>query len=752
MVGTNMQTPVDASYLADAVVMLRYYESRGMVHQAISVMKKRGGAHERAIRDFRLDSGGIHVGESLTPVPRRAHRRSGPGGGDSARRRRRMTDAARRLAERRVLILTPTGRDAPLTRDVLADAGIRSIACDDLSELIAELEIGAGVLLLSEEALAGEDPVFRLAERMSRQPPWSDLPILLLAHPGADSPTVRMAVRQLGNVTLLERPVRVAALLTATQTALRARQRQFHAREHLQELDDTARALRESEGRLKALFANAAVGIAEVNAEGRFALVNDALCLLLGESRETLLSLPFARVVHADDREDVERTLERLLGRGDEAFSGERRFVRRDGEAIWVKLSISLARTDGKSPARAVAVVEDVTERRHAEQDLLEADRRKDEFLAVLAHELRNPLAPIRNSLLILRMGGEHDATVGRVVDMMERQVQHMVRLVDDLLEVSRISRGTIELRRERVELAAVLRGAIETSRPLIEASRHTLWVDMPEGFWLDADAVRLSQVFANLLNNAAKYTPPGGRIEVRVEVAAGMAAVCVKDNGEGIAAPMLGRVFNMFTQVNTGRRAQGGLGIGLTLARTLAHLHGGSIEASSEGAGKGCEFLVRLPLAEAHAPVPPAGAVADAQPLDRQRVLVVDDNHDAADSLGLLLQFLGAEVHVVHDGRAALEAMASFKPRVVLLDLGMPNMDGLEVARRMREDPQMRQATIVALTGWGQHEDRRRTGEAGFDHHLVKPADMTALQSILSMDSAPPRKMGPTTEWANAG
>jgi PAS domain S-box-containing protein len=638
--------------------------------------------------------------------------------------------------ERRVLILAPTGRDGELTRAVLAEAGIRCTLCEDLPQLLEELAQGAGALLLSEEALASDVHLHYLGDRLGRQPPWSDLPILLLAHQGADSAPVRKAVRTLGNVTLLERPVRVAALVTATQTALRARQRQYLGREHVQELDLVATALAESEGRLKALFANAAVGIAELSADGRFALANDALCNLLGMQREKLLSLPMEQVTHEDDRGDVARVLGRLARGGQEAFSGERRFVRRDGETIWVKLSIALASGTG-SDIRIVAVIEDVTERKHAEEDLREADRRKDEFLATLAHELRNPLAPIRNSLHIFRMAGIQNPTVERVADMMERQVAHMVRMVDDLLEVSRISRGKIELRRERVDLASVLRSAVDTSLPLIEAGSHKLSVDIPEvPLTLNADPVRLSQVFANLLNNSAKYTPAGGRIAVAVTVERGMAVICVKDNGEGIPPQMLSRVFNMFTQVNTGSRAQGGLGIGLTLARTLVHLHGGTIEAFSRGAGEGCEFLVRLPLApeqsEAEAA---ASARSPAQgPTRMRRVLVVDDNHDAADSLGMLLEFLGADVAVAHDGPQALEMLGSFRPEVVLLDLGMPGMSGLEVARRMREDPELKGVTLVALTGWGQREDRRRTHEAGFDYHLVKPADVGTLQSILAV------------------
>jgi PAS domain S-box-containing protein len=649
-----------------------------------------------------------------------------------------LNDSAQRLAERRILILAPTGRDAPMTRDVLAEAGLRTLVCGDLADMVGRMAEGVGALLIAEEALLDDVHVQYLADRLSRQPPWSDLPVLILAHTGADSPVVRKAVRQLGNVTLLERPVRVASMLTAAQTALRARMRQFAAREHLQEIDHVAKALRASEGRLRALFSNAAVGIAEVAPDGRLTMVNDALCHIVGEKREALLALPLARVAHGEDRHEIEGLLEALFGGRRSTFSGESRFVRRDGGTIWVKLSIALA-TEPGAEARAVAVIEDVTERKHAEHDLREADRRKDEFLAVLAHELRNPLAPIRNSLHILRMA--QVAGTEAVVDMMERQVQHMVRLVDDLLEVSRISRGKIELKKERADLSAILRGAIDTSRPLLEASRHTLKADIPaEGeLLLEADVVRLCQVFSNLLNNAAKYTPAGGLIEVGVQAAGGSATVRVKDNGEGIPPSMLGRIFNMFTQVNTGSRAQGGLGIGLTLARTLVHLHGGSIEALSEGPDRGCEIRVTLPLAERDAvATPPAGQdLPGNRPLARQRVLVVDDNHDAADSLGMLLRFLGAEVEVVHGGREALEAMRRFKPGVVLLDLGMPHMDGLEVARRMREDPQMRDATLVALTGWGQREDRRRTGEAGFDYHLVKPADVRTLQSILSVTTS---------------
>ena len=647
-----------------------------------------------------------------------------------------MQAASQASLERRVLVLAPTGRDAPLTQTVLTDAGVRSTVCRDLPHLMQEIAAGAGAILVSEEAIAAESLVYTLGDRLSRQPPWSDLPILLLAHPGADSSAARQMVRTLGNVTLIERPVRVAALMTAVHTALRARQRQYNAREHLADLDLIARALKDSESRLKALFDNAAVGIAELTTEGRLTLANDALCRLLGDTRERLLAMALVDLAHPADREGLQKALARMFAGETDGLGAEKRFVRRDGATIWVNLTVSLARMS-EVGSHGVAIIEDVTERRHAEEDLREADRRKDEFLATLAHELRNPLAPIRNSLHILGMSGVDDAAVKRVTEMMTRQVAHMVRMVDDLLEVSRISRGKIELRKERVGLAAVLRNAIDTSLPLVEAARHKLLVTIPpEPLVLDADPVRLAQVFANLLNNAAKYTPDGGEIAVEVSVAAGMASVCVRDNGEGIPPAMLGRVFNMFTQVNTGSRAQGGLGIGLTLARTLVQLHGGSIEAFSDGPGKGCQFLVRLPLApdmpETKGPEEIPAHDGSAPVL--KRVLVVDDNHDAADSLGMLLEFLGAQTMVVHDGPAALAAIASFKPSVVLLDLGMPGMSGIEVARRMREDPALAATKLVALTGWGQREDRRRTHEAGFDYHLVKPADVGTLQSILSM------------------
>jgi PAS domain S-box-containing protein len=376
----------------------------------------------------------------------------------------------------------------------------------------------------------------------------------------------------------------------------------------------------------------------------------------------------------------------------------------------------------------------DITERKRAEQALRESDRRKDEFLATLAHELRNPLAPLEHGLQIMRLSGGAAPGGERVQEIMTRQVEHMCRLVDDLLEVSRITRGKIELRRERVDLGRVIRGALETSASLIERAEHELTVSLPgEPLIVDGDAVRLAQVFANLLNNAVKYTDPPGVIEVSARRNGGSVVVSVRDNGVGIRPEMLPRIFDMFTQAERSPdRSQVGLGIGLTLVRSLIQMHGGTVEARSEGPGRGAEFLVHLPLAEERRRFPRRSDQNFATLSSACRVLVVDDNRDAAESLGTLLEMIGADVRVEYDGPRALAALENYRPTVALLDLGMPGMDGFEVARRIQEHPAGQDVTLIAITGWGQEEDRRRTRRAGFDHHLVKPADITKLQQLL--------------------
>jgi CheY-like chemotaxis protein len=403
--------------------------------------------------------------------------------------------------------------------------------------------------------------------------------------------------------------------------------------------------------------------------------------------------------------------------------------------ARWVKASYVPKHDASGDTDGWVAVLNDVTAHHKMEAALIDADRRKDEFLAILAHELRNPLAPIRNSLHILRMSNQNDPTSERVSEMIERQVNYMVRLVDDLMEVSRITRGKVELRKEPVEVAAIVRSAVETSRPLIEAAGHQLAVAIPsETLTLEGDPVRLTQVVANLLNNSAKYTSAGGQIWLTIRREDDAVMISVRDTGEGIPPDMLSRVFEPFVQIDRrAERAPSGLGIGLALVKNLVEMHGGSVQARSKGPGQGSEFVIRLPLAtELNVAHSRRNIIRQSGVLASRRVLVVDDNRDAAESLAMLLKLLGAEVHVVHNGPDALDVLETYKPAVVLLDIGMPGMDGHEVARRIRRQPEFKNVTLIALTGWGQEEDRLRTKSAGFDYHLIKPADANALQTLL--------------------
>lgn len=507
--------------------------------------------------------------------------------------------------DRRLLFLAATSRDAATTEAMLASLGIHVTVCRTFETLLQEIQTGCGAVLLAEEAASSSHNV-ALRSALAAQPPWSDLPILLLTRPGADSAQSGEAARTFGNVTLLERPLRVATLVTSVRTALRARDRQYQLREHL-------------------------------------------------------------------------------------------------------------------------------FERLRAEEALRLVDHRKDEFLATLGHELRNPLAPLLTALHLLKTSRAQDPTVARTIGVMERQISHLMRLVNDLLEVSRITRGLIHLEREHIDLTYVVQAAIDTSRPLIDAARHTLSVDLPsEPMTVYGDAVRLTQAFANLLTNAAKYTNAGGNIWVRARNDSGMAVVSIRDNGIGIAGDQIASVFEMFTQVDrSSRLAQGGLGIGLTLVRSLVGLHGGHVRAQSQGAGTGSEFIVELPSVAA--PAPAAGQVKELEAFPSSRVLVVDDNCDSADTLGALLSTLGAIVSVVYTGRAALEALDTFDPDVVILDIGMPEMDGYDVARRIRARPDCAHVLLIALTGWGQEHDRARAGSAGFDHHVVKPPDIDALRGLVT-------------------
>jgi len=371
-------------------------------------------------------------------------------------------------------------------------------------------------------------------------------------------------------------------------------------------------------------------------------------------------------------------------------------------------------------------------------QALQEANHRKDEFLAMLAHELRNPLAPIRTAVQLLRLKELAEPHRSRARDVIERQVEHLVNLIDDLLDVSRITRGMITLQLEPVLLGAIVARAVETARPAIDTHRHALEIDLPdELISIEGDKTRLVQVIANILHNAAKFTDPGGLIRLNVRREGQYAVINISDTGIGIAPELLPRIFDLFTQVHSrSERAQGGLGIGLALVRRLTEMHGGSVTVHSEGAGRGAEFVVRLPVmalqvAGLSSQKRESGTIPQ---IDPQRILVADDNHDAAEALSLQLRLAGHEVRTAHDGVEALALAEAFEPDIVLLDLGMPKMDGYEVARRVRMRPGGRRMKLIALTGWGQQQDRDRTSAAGFDAHLVKPVAEVHLFRALAV------------------
>lgn len=434
------------------------------------------------------------------------------------------------------------------------------------------------------------------------------------------------------------------------------------------------------------------------------------------------------------DWERISKGMQQAIETG-QGYEFDVRVIRADGEHCWVTTRSEVVRTDMGEIVGLRGTVQDITERKQAEQALQEADRRKDEFLATLAHELRNPLAPIRSSIHLLSLHSQGDKSFDDLTAMLERQVNHMVRLVDDLMEASRISSGKIELCWEETSLAAIVRSAVDTSHPLIVAANHQLAISLPpEPVTLYGDPVRLAQVLSNLLNNAAKYTDAGGQIWLNAELPSQeIVLIHVRDTGIGIPPESLPCVFDMFMQVDrSSGRSQSGLGIGLHLVKRLVEMHGGTIEVRSDGPGVGSEFTVRLPCAvKASEPEPEAtGKPFTIAP--RHRVLVVDDNRDAVTSLAMLLKMLGSEVKVANDGATALSFLEDYQPNVILLDLGMPNMDGYEVARRIRESPQTERIILIALTGWGQEDARQRTQAAGFDQHLVKPASVTQLQAIL--------------------
>ena len=481
------------------------------------------------------------------------------------------------------------------------------------------------------------------------------------------------------------------------------------------------------------------VAVYACDAQGRVTMFNEAAAALLGRTPapdEEMWSSPYRFYRPDGSYVPFDRSPMAVALREGRAIRGAEVVVERpDGTRRAALAHPQPIRDPSGEVVGAIDVMVDITERRTAESELRDADRRRDEFLATLAHELRNPLAPISYGLHVMGLASTGPEAVTRVREMMERQVQHMVRLIDGLIDGSRISRGTIELRRERVDLGSVALDALEASRPLIQACAHEVRVEVPrEPLFVEGDAIRLTQAVSNLLNNAAKYTPRGGHIRLAVDATAGAAVVSVADDGIGIPSAMLSRVFDLFVQVDPSlERVQGGLGIGLTIVRRLVELHGGTVEARSAGPGAGSQFVVRLAAVAGPPPAPDDPGEGRERALARcRRILVVDDNRDSALALAMMLRMMGHEAHTAHDGREALEMAAATRPHVILLDLGMPGLSGHETCRRLRDQPWAKGVTIVALTGWGQEDDRRRSREAGFDGHLVKPVDLGQLARVL--------------------
>ncbi|MCI0641746.1 MAG: ATP-binding protein [Gemmataceae bacterium] len=386
----------------------------------------------------------------------------------------------------------------------------------------------------------------------------------------------------------------------------------------------------------------------------------------------------------------------------------------------------------------AINILVDITDHKRSDEALKEADRRKDEFLAVLSHELRNPLAPLRNGLQVLRRAGGNAAIIEQTREMMDRQLGHMIRLIDDLLDLNRITRNRLELRKQTIQLSDVIQSAMEAARPAIDDTAQQLTVSVPaEPIHLYGDLTRLAQVLCNLLTNSAKYTPPGGIIALRADLRGSEVALTVKDNGIGIPPADLPRIFEMFSKVHrTMEQTGSGLGIGLALVRGLVEMHAGTVQAQSDGPGKGSVFTVRLPVVSSAGTAMPQPAATDSasslKSAVRRRILVVDDSWDAANSLAMLLELGGNEVRTAYDGVEAIEAAESFRPDVILMDVGMPKLNGLDAARRIRNLPWSDKVLLIALTGWGQDENRRRSRAAGFDYHLTKPVNPQELEALL--------------------
>lgn len=499
----------------------------------------------------------------------------------------------------------------------------------------------------------------------------------------------------------------------------------------------TENALKKSQAHLQSLFEQTAAGNCETDTTGLILRVNDRFCQIVGRTREDLLTLRMQDITHPDDLPRNLPLFKKAIASG-QPFEIEKRYVRPDGTHVWVNNSVSLIRTAGQETKSTVlAVTLDISARKRAEEALREADRRKDEFLAMLAHELRNPMAPILAAADLMEVAQLDAAQVKQTSRIISRQVRHMTGLVDDLLDVSRVTRGLVRLVKADLDVRHVIADAIEQVRPLLEGKRHRLSLELdPEPVHVLGDRKRLVQILTNLLSNAAKFTPDGGNLQLTMHAASGHVILRVADNGIGISPDLQPRIFDLFAQGERGSdRTQGGLGIGLSLVRSLVEMHGGTVSSRSEGIGKGSEFSVSLPRVPPQAELTPRqqemGRIIAAG--RKRRILVVDDNIDAAQMLAMYLEVAGHEVFVEHGSMQGWQRARTELPDVCILDIGLPEMDGNELARRLRADPETARAVLIAVTGYAQDQDREKALASGFDHHLAKPVDTAKLLMWIS-------------------
>jgi PAS domain S-box-containing protein len=653
-----------------------------------------------------------------------------------------------------LLVLTPAdpGHARDLTT-LLCQTGARVLQADGVDALLAAARAHPVALVVLTAA-----PLAQATEALAA---LSLLPVLVLAPAGDDGSHAR-ACYQAGAADVLAADLAAVALTrTAERFVLLARRQWEHA--------GAQRALHDAHGRLDSSAADTrdareALSASEQRYRTLFEAVDQAVCVIemIYDAEDKPIDYRFLETNRAFERhtglaDAVGKTVREMVPGHDQVWMDLYGKVARTGAAVRYQnesadalarwFDVYATRVGGAGSDRVAVLFTDISERKQAQldlqrlaADLTEADRRKNTFLATLAHELRNPLAPLRSALPLLRLAGDDAATRQRVLATMERQLGHLVELLDDLLDVARITHGQIALKPGVVDLAEVVAAAVEAARPAIQARRHSLRVELPQtdgtGLAVRGDATRLIQVLNNLLNNAAKYTPQGGALRLSLATEADSALLTVSDNGAGIDPADLPLVFELFNQAGRARfPGEGGLGMGLSLVRTLVELHGGAVSAASAGPGAGSTFTVRLPLLaqDAAVPTPPARltpAPNDAAPV---RVLVVDDNSDAAETLAELLEMLGHAAQVAHSGPAALEAMQAFRPQLVLLDLGMPHMNGYQVAEAIRRDGRFDQPLLAALTGWGGSKDREQTRAAGFDLHLTKPVDLADIRKVLA-------------------